>query len=228
MSALTAIHPIILPATAGCRGAPWCSRCQFAQNPTDRCCLECDSRTKHSQEAAIRSHVSKQLSEKTTMPSQDSRFVLKATVQVCFCSFEQDEWLDEIHRFAPPWMQVVHEELVLAVKWSLSAGMTVYLIGSLSLILSSFPRRAKAPHLLRLQRHLFSLLPTWLCFPGGCVFPFESQPNRLLMPSWRLIWVGGIQRRKRRALPASQENKREFTLAFNQIHIKVICHWIAE
>lgn len=40
------------------------------------------------------------------------------------------------------------------------------------------PRWAKAPHLLRLQRHrLFSHMTS---LPrGGGVFPFESQPNRL-------------------------------------------------
>lgn len=55
MNALTATYLIILPVTAACYAAPRCSRCQFAHSPADRCGLECESRTGHSQEAAIRS-----------------------------------------------------------------------------------------------------------------------------------------------------------------------------
>lgn len=69
------------------------------------------------------------------------------------------------------------EALVLAVKWSICRYVCLHHRHLLTHSLPCSPDEQKRLIYTGFKDTAFS--PIWLRFPGGCVFPFESQPNRL-------------------------------------------------
>lgn len=67
--------------------------------------------------------------------------------------------------------------LVLAVKWSICRYVCLHHRRPLTHSLLHSPDEQK--HLIYSGFKDAAFSPIWLCFPGGSVFPFESQPNRL-------------------------------------------------
>lgn len=67
--------------------------------------------------------------------------------------------------------------LVLAVKWSICRYVCLHHRHLLTHSLLCSPDEQKRLISTGFKDTAFS--PIWLRFPGGCVFPFESQPNRL-------------------------------------------------
>lgn len=149
MNALTATYLIILPVTAACRGAPRCSQCQFAHSPSDRCCLECESCTSPSQEAAIHSYISKQHLKTQQWRHRTPVLSLKQCFKSAFVlSSRTSGWIESTDLDLGG-CKVVHVDPAVMEHLSLlsngpSAGMSVCLTGSLSLILSSSPQTGKS------------------------------------------------------------------------------------
>lgn len=172
MNALTTACLIILPVTAACRGAPRCSQCQFAHSPSDRCCLECESRTSPSQEAAIHSYVSKQHLKTQQWRHRTPVLSLKQRFKSAFVlSSRTSGWIESTDLDLGG-CKVVHVDPAVMEHLSLLSNLQVCLSASQEASHSfspPLPRRAKAPHLLRLQRHLFlppshmTLLPRRSC-----------------------------------------------------------------
>lgn len=69
------------------------------------------------------------------------------------------------------------EALVLAVKWSICRYVGLHHRHLLTHSLLCSPDEQKRLIYTGFKDTAFS--PIWLRFPGGCVFPFESKPNRL-------------------------------------------------
>lgn len=171
MNALTAIYLIILPVTAAYHGAPWCSRCQFAHSPADRCCLECESCINHSQEAAIRSYVSKQLLETQQCRHRTPVLSLKRRFKSAFVlSSKTSDWIEspDLHLGGCKWCTWILKYLSLLSN-DPSAGMTVCLTGSLLLILSSSPQTGESTSFTQASKtpffppSLMTLLPRRSC-----------------------------------------------------------------
>lgn len=139
---------------------------------------------------------------KNTMLSQDYHF---AAFQVHFRPLKQEEELNWIRRLAPRWLWVVHVDPAVMKHLSLlsndpSAGMSVCLTGSLSLILSpspqtgestSFTQASKTPFFFFFSPSRTTLLPRRSCLS------LWIPTKQALMASRSLTWVNGIQPRQR-------------------------------